>query len=83
MELDEDLRDRIIETARDVRHICSRLEEGKETFKNHREKFEKHGKRIRKLEQNQELLTGKMTLLIMAVGAVILFIFNLITRLWK
>lgn len=72
MELDKDLRIKIIETARDVKHICERLSEGRETFKEHRETFEKHDKRIRILEQNQQLLTGKMAIIIIGIGAAVL-----------
>lgn len=81
MELDKDLRIMIIETARDVRHICERLSEGRETFKEQREKIEKHDKLIHDLESNQQLLTGKMTLVVMAIGAVMLFIANFIREL--
>ena len=81
MECDKDLRDKIIETARDVRHICKRLEEGGDTFKEHKGIFRAHAKRIRDLESNQKLLTGKMTLLIMALGATMLFLANLIRGL--
>jgi len=80
MEFTEEIRDRIIETARDVKHICEQLDNGKETFKEHRE-------RIRQLELNQQLLTGKAAIIIMLVGAGVLFvtnvIMNLIMRLWK
>lgn len=81
MELDKDLRIMIIETARDVRHICERLSEGRETFKEQRERLEKHDKRIRDLESNQQLLTGKMTLIVMGIGALMLFVANFIREL--
>ena len=81
MECDKDLQDKIIETARDVRHICLRLEEGKDTFKEHKGIFKEHSKRIRDLESNQQLLTGKMTLLVMGIGAVMLFVANFIREL--
>ena len=81
MECDKDLRDKIIETARDVRHICSRLEEGKDTFKEHKGIFKEHAKRIRDLESNQQLLTGKMTLVVMGIGALMLFMANFIREL--
>ncbi len=81
MELDKELRIKIIETARDVRHICERLKEGKDTFKEHKRLFEKQDKRIRDLESNQQLLTGKMTLIVMGIGALMLFIANFIREL--
>lgn len=68
-------RDKIlVETNTHVGHILDRLNEGRETFKEHRETFEKHDKRIRDLESNQQLLTGKLTLVVMGIGATILFV---------
>ena len=81
MEMDKDLRIKIIETARDVSHICEQLKEGKDTFKEHKKIFEKHEKRLRELEGNQQLLTGKMTLIIMGIGALMLFVANFIREL--
>ena len=81
MEMDKDLRIMIIETARDVKHICERLTEGRETFKEQRKKLEKQDKRIHELESNQQLLTGKMTLIIMGIGAVMMFMANFIREL--
>ena len=81
MDIDKGLRIKIIETARDVSHICERLNEGKETFKEHKKIFEKHEKRLRELEGNQQLLTGKMTLIIMGIGALMLFVMNFIREL--
>lgn len=81
MDLDKDLRVMIIETARDVRHICERLSEGRETFKEQRERLEKHDKLIHDLESNQQLLTGKMTLIVMGIGALMLFVANFIREL--
>jgi len=76
MEFTEEIRDKIIETARDVRYICEQLDVGKETFKEHRE-------RIWKLEQNQQLLIGKVTVMLMFIRAGVLFVANLIARWWK
>lgn len=76
MEIDKDLRVKIIETARDVQHICNQLKEGKETFK-------AHAKRIRKIEDNQQFLAGKITILIMGIGALILFLSGIITKFMK
>ena len=81
MELDKELRDKITETARDVRHICEQLKDGKETFREHKVLFEKQDERIRKLESNQQLLTGKMTLIVMGLGALMLFVANFIREL--
>lgn len=81
MEMDKDLRIMIIETARDVKHICERLSEGRETFKEQRKRLEKQDKRINDLESNQQLLTGKMTLIVMGIGALMLFMANFIKEL--
>ena len=81
MDIDKELRIKIIETARDVKHICERLQEGEDTFKEHKKMFEKHDKRLRDLESNQQLLTGKMTVIIMAIGAAMLFVANFIREL--
>lgn len=81
MEMDKDLRIMIIETARDVKHICERLSEGRETFKEQRKRLEKQDKRINDLESNQQLLTGKMTLIVMGIGALMLFMANFIREL--
>ena len=75
-------RDRIlVETNTHVGHILGRLDEGRETFKEHRKMFEKHDKRIRDLEGNQQLLTGKMGLVVMAIGAAMLFVANFVREL--
>lgn len=80
MQFTEEIRDKIVETARDVRHIREQLDEGKEIFKEHRG-------RIRQLELNQQLLTGKTAIIVIFLGAGVLFIANLIVnlimRFWK
>lgn len=80
MEFTEEIRDKIIETARDVKQIAEQLDEGKGTFKEHKE-------RIRELELNQQLLIGKATIIVMLLGACVLFvanlIMNLVMRFWK
>ena len=81
MEFDQETHDKIIEMAKDIRYVRERLCEGKETFKEHKKTFEGHDERIRTLEQNQQLLTGKMTLVVMGIGALMLFIANFIREL--
>lgn len=81
MEFDQETHDKIIIMAKDIKYIRERLGEGKETFKDHKEIFKKHAKRIRDLESNQQLLTGKMTLIVMGIGALMLFVANFIREL--
>ncbi len=76
MEFDQDTHDKIIEIAKDIKFIREQLSEGKETFK-------EHDKRLRILESNQQLLTGKITIIITLIGASILFVVNVLMRLWK
>jgi len=76
MEFDQDTHDKIIEIAKDIKFIREKLSEGKETFK-------EHDKRLRILENNQQLLTGKITIIITLIGASILFVVNVLMRLWK
>lgn len=76
MEFDKDTHDKIVEMALDIKYIREKLGEGKETFK-------EHAARIRQVEQNQQLLTGKVAVVAMLLGACVLFITNLIARLWK
>ncbi len=74
--MDQELRDKIIETSRDVKHIRERLDEGRRTFREHSE-------RIRKVEQNQQFMIGKMTIVIMGLGALMLFLANFIAGIIK
>ncbi len=76
MDQNKEIYIKIAEIAKDIKFIREQLSEGKETFKEHAE-------RIRQIEQNQQLLTGKVAIMIMVFGAGILFIMNLIARLWK
>ena len=81
MEIDQETHDKIIVMAKDITFIREQLGDGKETFKEHKVIFEKHSKRIRDLESNQQLLTGKMTLVVMGIGALMLFMANFIREL--
>lgn len=72
MEFDQETHDKIIEMAKDIKTICRRLGDGKETFKEHRLIHEKHEERLRILEGNQQLLTGKIAIIVMGVGATVL-----------
>jgi len=81
MEFDQETHDKILTMAKDIKFIRERLGEGKETFKEHKIKFTEYDERIRNLEGNQQLLTGKMTLIIMGLGALMLFVANFIREL--
>lgn len=74
MEFDQETHDKILTMAEDIKFIRGQLDGGKETFI-------KHDERIRNLEANQQLLTGKVTLLIMGIGTVVLFMANFIREL--
>ena len=71
MDIDPELRDKLIQTHTDMRWVRSKLEAGSETFKDHDE-------RLRKLEQNQSRAVGIMV----AVGSVITIIVNVIIQLY-
>lgn len=81
MEIDQETHDKILIMAKDIKIIRGQLCDGKETFKEHRKIHKGHDERIRLLEQNQQLLTGKMTLVIMGIGALMLFVANFIREL--
>ena len=75
-DIDPELRDKIIETHTDMRHVRKQLEGGKETF-------QAHDERLRELEQNQSRITG----VVIAVGSIITLGLNgalyLFGKLWK
>jgi CO dehydrogenase/acetyl-CoA synthase beta subunit len=75
-DIDPDLRDKIIETHTDMRHVRKQLEGGKETFKDHDE-------RLRELEQTQ----SKIMTYIIAIGSAITIAVNaaihFIGNIWK
>ena len=71
MDIDPELRDKIIQTHTDMRWVRSKLESGSETFKDHDE-------RLRHLEQNQSRAMG----IVIAIGSVITILINLAIQLW-
>lgn len=75
-EIDPELRDKIIETHTDMRHVRKKLEAGAETFKEHDE-------RLRGLEQNQ----SKIMAIVVGIGSIITLGLNgalyLFGKLWK
>ena len=72
MEIDQETHDKILIMAKDIKFIRERLSDGKETFKEHKGIFKEHDKRIRLLEQDQRLLTGKMAIIVIGIGAAVL-----------
>jgi len=72
MEIDQETHDKILIMAKDIKTILGRLCDGKETFKEHRETFKEHDERLRILEQNQQLLTGKLAIIVIGIGAAVL-----------
>ena len=71
MELDQRTLIKIAETHTHVTHILESLENGNETFKDHDE-------RLRKLEQQQQFMNGKLEIIIISLGGVVTLIFNLV-----
>ena len=71
MDIDPELRDKIIQTHTDMRWVRSKLESGSETFKDHDE-------RLRKLEQNQSRAMG----VVVAIGSIITLLMNLAIQIW-
>jgi len=82
MELDKDTLEKIIETHTTCVHILHRLEQGETQFKEHSKRMDKHNGRIRKLEQQQQLLTGKLAIIIMGIGSIVTIIFNALLWAW-
>jgi len=50
MELDQETRDKIIETHTDIKHICDDLEQGREQFKRLDSRISKQDTRLRRVE---------------------------------
>ena len=71
MDIDPELRDKIIQTHTDMRWVRNKLESGSETFKD-------HDKRLRKLEQNQSRAMG----IVIAIGSIITLLMNAAIQLW-
>ena len=70
MELDQKTLIKIAETHTHVTHILKSLENGNETFADHDE-------RLRKLEQQQQFMNGKLAIIIISLGGVVTLIFNM------
>ena len=91
MNVDDELRRNIIETNITVRHITKKLDEGTKMFKEHEKRIyaleivqvENCGERLRIVENNQKYMAGKLTIILMTIGALVLFLSNLIFKLWK
>ena len=71
MDIDPELRDKIIQTHTDMRWVRNKLEAGSETFRD-------HDKRLRHLEQNQSRAMG----VVVAIGSFITLLVNLAIQLW-
>ena len=69
MELDKETLIKIAETHTHVQHILNALDEGKKNFRD-------CDNRMRKLEENQNLVVGKMTIIIAGIGGLITLLFN-------
>lgn len=50
MELDQETRDKIIETHRDIKHICEDLKQGREQFKRLDTRINRQDTRLRRIE---------------------------------
>ena len=71
MDIDPELRDKIIQTHTDMRWVRDKLESGSETFKD-------HDKRLQKLERNQSRAMG----IVIAIGSIITLLMNLAIQLY-
>ena len=71
MDIDPELRDKIIQTHTDMRWVRNKLESGSETFKD-------HDKRLRKLEQYQARVMG----VVIAIGSIITLLMNAVIQLY-
>lgn len=69
MDLDKETLMKIAATHTHVQHILAALDESKENFKN-------CDTRMKVLEQNQNIVLGKMTIIIAGVGGFITLLFN-------
>lgn len=82
MELDKDTLEKIIETNTTCNHILRRLEQGEKQFDRNDARFIRHNERIWKLEQQQQLLTGKFAMIIMGIGSIVTLAFNALVWIW-
>ena len=77
MELRREDIEKISATYTAVEFIKEKLAEGNEIFKD-------HGERIIILEKNQQYIAGKIAVIVMIVGAIVLFLSNILFNwLWK
>lgn len=76
MELDKETHDKIIETHTHVIHILEELKEGKS-------KFKEQDKRLSTLEGEQQLLRGKITIIVLGVGVFVTALSNLVFYFWS
>lgn len=76
MEIDQHLRDLIIKTAKDVECIRKELEVAEIMGK-------EHDQRIRKVEESQSFLAGKITILVMGIGLVMLVAANFMMKILR
>ena len=71
MNVDPELRDKLIQTYTDMRWVRRKLEEGSALDKDHEE-------RLRKLEQNQSRAVG----IVVAIGSLATIIANILIQIW-
>ena len=76
MEIDQRLRDLIIKTAKDVECIRKELEDNEIADR-------EQNRRILKVEESQSFLAGKITVLVMGIGLVMLVAANFMMKLLK
>ncbi len=71
-----ELHDKVIETYVAVKHIEKSLESGKEIFKDHET-------RIRQIENENQFTKGKLTIVILLIGAAVTILFNFLIWLFS
>jgi septation ring formation regulator EzrA len=82
MELDKDTLEKIIETNNTCKHILSQLERGEKRFEKIDTQLKEYNGRIRKVEQQQSFLNGKLTMIIVGIGSIVTIIFNAVIWTW-
>jgi septal ring factor EnvC (AmiA/AmiB activator) len=82
MELDKDTLEMIIETNATCKHILSQLERGEKRFEKIDTQLKEYNGQIRKVEQQQSFLNGKLAMVIVGIGSIVTIIFNAAIWAW-
>jgi septal ring factor EnvC (AmiA/AmiB activator) len=80
--MDLDMLETIIETNTTCKHILSQLERGEKQFEKIDTQLAEHNGRIRKVEQQQSFLNGKLAIITIGIGSMVTIIINAIIWMW-